>query len=126
MLVAICDIRRLHMLKADYYIAPTEIDLMIFEKLVAQNHHMRLVKEAIDFEPMHGLVADCYSPDQGRSAEDPVRMLKLHFLEFHYDLSDRDVIEQAQVKVAFRFFLDLSLDSPLPVPSLLSQFRTRL
>jgi hypothetical protein len=28
--------------------------------------------------------------------------------------------------VAFRYFLDLSLDSPLPVPSLLSQFRTRL
>src|SRR5262249_55061118 len=27
---------------------------------------------------------------------------------------------------AFRFFLDLSLESPLPVPSLLSQFRTRL
>jgi hypothetical protein len=28
--------------------------------------------------------------------------------------------------VAFRFFLDLSLESVLPVPSLLSQFRTRL
>ena len=114
------------MLKADYYIAPTEIDLMIFEKLVAQNHHLRLVKEAIDFEPMRQLVAECYSPHQGRGAEDPVRMLKLHFLEFHYDLSDRDVIREAQVNVAFRFFLDLSLDSPLPVASLLSQFRTRL
>jgi hypothetical protein len=49
-----------------------------------------------------------------------------YFLEFHYDLSDRDVIREAQVNVAYRFFLDLSLDSPLPVPSLLSQFRTRL
>jgi len=114
------------MLKADYYIAPTEIDLLIFEKLVVRNHHLRLVKEAIDFEPMRQLIADCYSPDQGRGAEDPVRMLKLHFLEFHYDLSDRDVIREAQVNVAYRFFLDLSLDSPLPVPSLLSQFRTRL
>ena len=28
--------------------------------------------------------------------------------------------------MAFRFFLDLSVESPLPVPSLLSQFRTRL
>ena len=75
---------------------------------------------------MRDLVADCYSPDQGRGAQDPVRMLKLHFLEFHYDLSDRDVMAQAQVNLAFRFFLDLSLDSPLPLPSLLSQFRTRL
>jgi hypothetical protein len=36
------------------------------------------------------------------------------------------VLRQAQVNVAFRFFLDLALESPLPVPSLLSQFRTRL
>jgi hypothetical protein len=31
-----------------------------------------------------------------------------------------------QVNVAFRYFLDLSLESPLPVSSFLSQFRTRL
>ena len=35
-------------------------------------------------------------------------------------------LRQAQVNVAFRFFLDLSVESALPVPSLLSQFRTRL
>jgi hypothetical protein len=56
------------MLKEDYYIAPTEIDLLVFEKLVVQNHHLRQVKEVIDFEPMRQLVADCYSPDQGRGA----------------------------------------------------------
>ena len=57
----------------------------------------------------------------GRGAEDPVRLIKL---EFQYRLSDRVVIAQAQVNVAFRFFLGLSLDSVLPVPSLLSQFRS--
>ena len=35
-------------------------------------------------------------------------------------------MRQAQVNVAFRFFLDLAVESALPVPSLLSQFRTRL
>ena len=53
-------------------------------------------------------------------------MLKLSLLQFQYDLSDSQVLRQAQVNVAFRFFLDLSLESLLPVPSLLSQFRTRL
>jgi transposase len=114
------------MLKADYYIAPTAVDLLVFEKLVSSDHYLRRVKAAVEFEPLRTLVADCYSPDLGRGAEDPVRLLKLCFLAFQYDLSDRDVIAQAQVNVAFRFFLDLSLDSPLPVPSLLSQFRTRL
>lgn len=62
----------------------------------------------------------------GAPAEDPVRLLKLSLLQFQYDLSDSQVLRQAQVNVAFRFFLDLALESPVPVPSLLSQFRTRL
>ncbi len=56
------------MLKADYYTPPTEMDLLVFEKLLPQDHYLRRVKEAIDFEPMRQLVADCYSPDQGRGA----------------------------------------------------------
>ena len=62
----------------------------------------------------------------GRTAEDPVRMIKLAFLPFHDHLSDREVIAAAQVNVAFRFFLDLALESHVPVPSVLAQFRTRL
>lgn len=114
------------MLKESYYTAPTEIDQLVFTKLVSPDHYLRRVKQCIDFERFRDLVKDCYSPAMGRTAEDPVRMLKLELLQFHYTLSDREVIAAAQVNVAFRFFLDLSLDSRLPVPSLLSQFRTRL
>jgi transposase len=114
------------MLKSSYYIEPTEMDKMVFEKLIPRDHYLRQVKSVIDFERFREKVRECYSPDMGSPAEDPVRLIKLEFLEFQYSLSDRDVIEQAQVNVAFRFFLDLSLDSKLPVPSLLSQFRTRL
>jgi transposase len=114
------------MLKADYYVAPTDIDLLVFEKLVPADHYLRRLKAAIDFEPFRALVADCYVEGLGAPAADPVRLLKLSLLQFQYDLSDSQVLRQAQVNVAFRFFLDLSLESPLPVPSLLSQFRTRL
>ena len=114
------------MLKADYYSAPTDLDLVVFEKLIPADHYLRRLKAAIDFEPFRALVADCYAQGVGAPAEDPVRMLKLSLLQFQYDLSDSQVLRQAQVNVAFRFFLDLSLESPLPVPSLLSQFRTRL
>ena len=114
------------MLKADYYTAPTDLDRLIFEKLVPADHYLRQVKAAIDFEPMRALVADCYSPTMGRGAEDPVMMLKLSVLQFQDQLSDREVIEAAQVNLAYRFFLDLSLESQLPVASLLSQFRARL
>jgi transposase len=114
------------MLKADYYITPTDLDQVIFAKLLPADHYLRRLKAAIDFEPLRALVADCYAAGMGAPAEDPVRMLKLSLLQFQYDLSDNQVLRHAQVNVAFRFFLDLSVESPLPVPSLLSQFRTRL
>ena len=114
------------MLKADYYTQPNELDQLMFEKLVPAEHYLRKVKAVIDFESMRALVADCYSADMGRGAEDPVLMIKLGFLQFHYGLSDREVLQDAQVNVAFRLFLDLSLDSRLPSVGLLSQFRTGL
>lgn len=114
------------MLKADYYIAPTELDQQVFAKLIPADHYLRQLKAALNFEAWRDSVVDCYAAGLGAPAEDPVRLLKLCLLQFQYDLSDRQVIAQAQVNMAFRFFLDLALDSPLPVPSLLTQFRARL
>ena len=114
------------MLKERYYTDPTEVDQMVFAQLVPPDHYLRQVKRLIDFEPFRDLVKDCYSPAMGRTAEDPVRVMKLTFLQFHDNLADRDVMAAAQVNVAFRYVLDRSLTSRLPVPSLLSQFRMRL
>ena len=114
------------MLKSSYYSEPTELDRLVYEKLIPADHLLRRVKAIIDFAPFRERVKDSYSPDMGRAAEDPVRMIKIEFLEFSYNLSDREVLKQLQVNVAFRYFLDLSLDSQLPSSGLLSQFRTRL
>src|SRR5438105_2631112 len=114
------------MLKDNYDTEPTEIDTLVFEKLVPPDHSLRRVKQLIDFARFRDLVADCDSPAMGRTAHDPVRMIKLAFRQFHSTLSDREVIATAPVNVALRFFLDLSLESPLPVPSFLTQRRIRL
>ena len=114
------------MLKSAYDIELTPFDLLVFETFVPADHYLRQLKAAIDFTTLRALVADCYSPNHGRGAIDPVCLLKLSLLQFHYDLSDEGVIRQAQVNVAFRFFLDWSAQTPLLEPSLLSPFRTRL
>lgn len=114
------------MLKSDYNVELTPFDLQVFDTFVPADHYLRRLKAAIDFTPLRALVADCYSADQGRGAIDPVFLLKLSLLQFHYDLSDEGVIRQAQVNIAFRFFLDWSAQASLPEPSLLSQFRARL
>src|SRR6266478_2174850 len=114
------------MLKENYDTKPTEIDTLVFEKLVPPDHSLRRVKPLIDFARFRDLVAAGYNPAMGRTAHAPVRMIKLAFLQFHSILSDREVIATAQVHVAFRFLLDLSLESRLPVPSLRTQLRMRL
>lgn len=114
------------MLKPNYDPELTAQDLALFQQLVPADHYLRRLKQVIDFAPCRALVADCYSAAQGRGALDPVRLLKLLLLQFHYGLSDDRVIEHAQVNIAFRYFLDLPLGATLPEPSLLSQFRTRL
>ena len=70
------------MLKADYASTPTELDVVVYEKLVLANHYLRRLKAAIDFEPCRALVADCYAVGIGAPAEDPVRLLKLSLLQF--------------------------------------------
>ena len=104
----------------------SETDVGVFECLVLPDHYVRRALESIDFERFRPILAAYYSPDQGRPAVEPVRMLKLEFLQYHDNLSDRQVIQRAQTDVAYRYFLGLSLVDELPDPSLLSIFRGRL
>jgi transposase len=111
---------------APSYTPATEIDRLVFETLVPADHYLRRAVQVLDFDRFRPLMAPCYSPDQGRPALEPVLLLKLEFLQYHDRLSDQRVIDAAQVNVAYREFLGLSLTSSLPDPSLLSYFRGRL
>jgi transposase len=108
------------------YIAADERDQEIFQATVRADHYLRRVKAVIDFERFRSLLAATYSPDHGRPAIEPLLLLKLEFLQYQYNHSDRQVIEQARCNMAYRYFLDLSLHSPLPHHTLLTYFRQRL
>jgi transposase len=104
----------------------SELDRQVFEQLVPRKHYLRRALERIDWDRLGGLVAGYYSPDRGRPSEVPVRMLKLEFLRYHDNLSDRQVIARAETDVAYRFFLGVSVREKLPDPSSLCYFRGRL
>lgn len=104
----------------------SDVDRQVFETLVPADHFLRRVDQAIDFQAFRALLECCYSPDHGRPADEPVRLLKLCYLQFQYHLSDRDVIARAGTDVAFRLFLGLGLKDAPPDPSLLCVFRGRL
>src|SRR6266545_1555990 len=79
-----------------------------------------------DVERYRATMAVCYHATDGRPANDPVLLLKVGFLQTHYNLSDREVLAAIQVNLAFRYFLNLALTDTLPHSSLLTIFRARL
>jgi IS5 family transposase len=108
------------------YVAPDALDEEIFEATVPQNHYLRRVRAVIDFERFRADMVSCYSANHGRPATEPLLLLKLEFLQYQYNLGDQSVVEQARFNMAFRYFLGLSLKSPLPDDTLLTKFRNRL
>lgn len=104
----------------------SEFDLEIFRALIPADHYLRLAQQAIAWDEFYDVLAPHYHADFGRPAESPVMMLKLEYLRYHDNLSDRQVIGRAATDVAYREFLQLGVRSPLPNPSSLCYFRGRL
>ena len=108
------------------YLPPDQCDQEIFEATVSQDHYLRRVKAVLDVERLRPLLAEAYCDAWGRPAVEPLLLLKLEFLQYQYNHSDRQVIEHSRSNMAYRFFLDLGLHSPLPHHTLLTYFRQRL
>jgi len=114
------------MLRANYTSMLSDQDQLIFDTLVPADHYLRRVNALVDFERYRATMAVCYHATDGRPANDPVVLLKVGFLQTHYNLSDREVLAAIQVNLAFRYFLNLALTDTLPHSSLLTVFRARL
>ena len=95
----------------------------LYEKIVPKNHPLRLINEHIDFSFIIPLLGEKYSIDYGRPAYSPEVMFKLLFLKILYNLSDERVIQEAQVNMAYKYFLNLEPDDQLMHPSSLTKFR---
>lgn len=108
--------------------APTqsELEFVCIDELVPADHLLRKIDKAIDFRFIHDLVKDLYCSDNGRPALDPTLLFKLLFLGYLYGVrSERQLIRDVQVNVAYRWFLGLNLTDKVPDASTLSQNRRR-
>ena len=104
----------------------SKFDLFLFESFVPHDHYLRKVLACVDFESFRPRLCAYYSADLGRCPIDPVRMLKILFLCFHYHLSDREVMQRTGTDMAFRWFLGLGRSDEVPNHTNGTHFRERL
>ena len=104
----------------------TVLEMVTLDSLVPTDHLLRKIDAVIDFSFIHDRVASLYCADNGRPALDPVMMFKALFLGYLSGVrSERQLIREIEVNVAYRWFLRLGLTEPVFNASTLSQNRRR-
>ena len=91
--------------------------MMMFsmDDMVPQNHMLRLIDRAIDWNFIYDLVEEKYCPDNGRPSMDPVMLIKIPFIQYLYGIkSMRQTMKEIEVNVAYRWFLGLDMLDPIP------------
>lgn len=102
------------------------LEMVHIEELVPKEHLLRKIDKSFDFEFIREKVAHLYCRDNGRPALDPVILFKILFLGYLYGVrSERQLIRDIQVNIAYRWFLGLGLQDKVPDASTLSQNRRR-
>src|ERR1700730_14071772 len=101
-----------------------ELELVSIEALVPEKHLLRKIGGAVDFGFIHERVKHLYCADNGRPALEPVVLFKLLLLGYLYGVrSERPLMREVEVNVAYRWFLGLRLRDKVPDASTLSQNR---
>ena len=103
-----------------------ELEWVSIDALVPAKHLLRKIEAAVDFSFIHERVRHLYCEDNGRPALDPVVLFKVLLVGYLYGVrSERQLMREVEVNVAYRWFLGLKLRDQVPDASTLSQNRRR-
>lgn len=103
-----------------------ELEMVTLEELVPEDHLLRLIDRHIRFDFIRDETAHLYSADNGRPALDPVRLFKMLFIGYLFGIrSERQLVREIQVNVAYRWFLGMRLTDKVIDASTFSQNRRR-
>lgn len=103
-----------------------ELEMVTLEELVPKDHLLRVIDRHIRFDFIRDETAHLYCADNGRPALDPVRLFKMLFIGYLFGIrSERQLVREIQVNVAYRWFLGLRLTDKVIDASTFSQNRRR-
>ena len=95
------------------------------EQLVPQDHFLRSILDVVDFSFIRGKVKHLYS-HTGQPSVDPVVLIKIMLIGYLYDItSERRLMQEIQVNLAYRYFIGYELEETIPDHSTLSKNRNQ-
>lgn len=103
------------------------VEIVDTESLTPNDHLLRKVDAAVNWERIYDIVEDLYSDDMGRPGVDPLVLIKMVLLQHLYGLpSLRRLAAEVRGNIYYRWFLGYSLNDEMPHFSTISyNFRHR-
>ena len=96
----------------------------LYNLIIPKDNLLRQINDLVDFSFVYQELQDKYCHDNGRTAENPIRMFKYLLLKVIYNISDVDVVERTRYDMSFKYFLGLTPEETnLINPSSLTKFR---
>lgn len=96
----------------------------LYDLLIPKDDELRRIHDEIDLSFVYTELVKNYCGNNGRTAEDPIRMFRYLLLKVICDLSDVSVVKRAKTDLLFKYFLDISPEETnLIDPSSLAKFR---
>lgn len=108
------------------YDTQTQMEFISIEELVPKDHLLRKIHKTISFEFIREKVEGLYCADNGRPAVDPVVLFKMLFIGYLFGIrSERQLVREVEVNIAYRWFLGFGLRDKIPSHSTFSKNRQR-
>jgi len=96
------------------------------ERLIPDNHLLRKINKVLDLSFVHDLTKSYYCDDNGRPSIDPEVFFRMQVIAYLYGIdSDRQLCEEIQVNIAYRWFIGLNIEDEVPDHSSLTRVRDR-
>lgn len=101
------------------------MQIIDIEMMIPQDHLLRKINQIINFDFIYEILAPYY-PFNGRPSVDPVSMFKMLLIGYLYGIkSERRLVEEVQLNIAYRWFCGFELYEKVPDHSTFSKTRTR-
>ena len=82
-----------------------QLEMLCLDQLVPNDHIVRKIENAINFDFIYDYTKDYYCQDNGRPCLDTVILFKIVLINFLFGINSiRKTIEEIKVNMAYRWF----------------------